>query len=141
LDSKREILIHMLVRDDSDVAMARLRVRELATARRMSEADAVSLMTAVSELARNIVVHAGNGEVLLGIVTDGERTGLLAIAQDDGPGVPNVGDAMRDGFSTRGGLGLGLPSARRLVDDFEIQSGAGRGTSVTLIKWVQRSTS
>lgn len=123
------------IREESDVAMARLHTRELG--RRLGwRASAVeALATAVSEVAQNIVVHAGAGEILLDVVNGRGRPGIVVVARDRGPGIPDVELAMRDGYSTAGGLGLGLPSARRLVDEFEVIGGAGRGATVTLRKW------
>lgn len=117
------------------MAAARQRTRELAEAHHFRRSDTEALATAVSEIARNILVHAGDGELLLGSSESAGRIGLVAIARDHGPGIADVDQAMRDGFSTGDGLGLGLPSARRLVDEFELSSVVGQGTTVKLIKW------
>jgi serine/threonine-protein kinase RsbT len=130
-----QIVFRVLMRDESDVAQARLRVRDLAVGRGLPASAVEALATATSELARNVIVHGGGGELLIGTITHRERSGLTVLARDNGPGISNIEDAMRDGFSTGDGLGLGLPSARRLVDEFEIQSRMGEGTIVTLTMW------
>lgn len=94
-----------------------------------------ALATAVSEIARNMLVHAGGGELFLGSIERAGRVGIVALARDTGPGIADIDEAMRDGFSTGDGLGLGLPSARRLVDEFELSSVVGQGTTVKLTKW------
>jgi serine/threonine-protein kinase RsbT len=123
------------IREEADVSVARTRTRQLALQEGFDDARAAAIATAVSEVAWNIVVHAGAGEIVLDVVTERGRRALTAVARDDHPGIADVEAAMRDGHSTRGGLGLGLPSARRLVDEFEIRSAVGRGTTVTLKKW------
>jgi len=130
-----EAQVRVFIRDESDVAVARRRARELASQQGLSEVEAEALATAVTEIARNIVVHAGGGEILFERVVDAPRRGVVVIARDTGPGIPDVEQAMQDGFSTKRGLGFGLPGARRLVDKFEIESKAGAGTTVTLRKW------
>jgi serine/threonine-protein kinase RsbT len=123
------------VREDADVAIARLRARELARTAGLSHAGIEAVATAVTEIARNIVVHAGCGELMLAIVRERARRGVTVVARDGGPGIADIAEAMRDGFSTARGLGLGLPSARRLMDHFELTSQEGRGTVVTMTKW------
>jgi serine/threonine-protein kinase RsbT len=123
------------VTDDSDVVVVRRRARELAARQGLSEAETESLATAVTEVARNIVVHAGGGEVLFGALGQAPRCGVIVIAHDTGPGIPSIEQAMQDGFSTKGGLGYGLAGARRLVDEFEIESTVDAGTTITLRKW------
>jgi serine/threonine-protein kinase RsbT len=93
------------------------------------------LATALTEIARNVIVHAGTGEVLLGIARAEGRVGVVAIVRDSGAGIPNIDEALQDGHSTGQGLGLGLPSARRLVDDFHVHSVVADGTTVTLRQW------
>jgi len=125
------------IRHEPDVAIARQRARALALREGFPEGRAGAVATAVSEVARNIVVHAGEGEVLLLAVEEGGRRGIVVVAHDDGRGIADVEAAMQDGYSTaRGlGLGLGLSSARRLMDDFALVSAAGAGTTVTMKKW------
>ncbi len=120
---------------DADVMSARLKGRELAAALGISGSDLTLLATAISEIARNIVQYAGSGEIEFRNVVRGGKRGLKIIARDKGPGIPNIGQAMQDGFSTSRGMGLGLPGARRLMDDFEIVSESGKGTIVSMIKW------
>jgi serine/threonine-protein kinase RsbT len=127
--------IRVPIRDDSDVVVARRRTRELASQQGLSEIATEALATAVTEIARNIVVHAGSGEILIGAIGDVSRRGIIVTARDTGPGIPHIEQALQDGFSAKGGLGFGLPGARRLVDEFEIESKAGVGTTVTLRKW------
>jgi serine/threonine-protein kinase RsbT len=110
-------------------------VRELCARHGVPSQAVEALATATSEVARNVIVHAGEGELALGTQQDAGRLGIVVIARDDGPGITDLDAAMRDGFSTGHGLGLGLPSAQRLVHDFEIRSMVGGGTTVTLIVW------
>jgi serine/threonine-protein kinase RsbT len=123
------------IESDADVVTARQRARELAADLELSSTDQTLLATAISEVARNITTYAQRGEVLVSIVQDEDRRGIQVIARDQGPGIADLDRALQDGFTTGGGLGLGLPGARRLVDDFSIDSSPGRGTTVTLVKW------
>jgi serine/threonine-protein kinase RsbT len=102
-----------------------------------SAVDGTFLATAISELARNIVSYAGKGEIAIKAVRNTHRQGIIIVASDDGPGIRDIQQALRDGFSTSGSLGLGLPGVRRLMDEFEIKSRPGRGTIVTVKKWKQ----
>jgi len=123
------------IREEPDVAVARRRARELALALDFPEGRAGAIATAVSEVSRNIVVHAGAGEVILTAVIERGRRGVAVVARDDHPGIEDVEAAMRDGYSSAGGLGLGLPSAKRLVDEFTLVTAVGKGTTVTMTKW------
>ena len=123
------------VRDDTDVGVARRLTRELACRQGLSPVAAEALATAVTELARNIVVHAGSGEVHFKAVGEAARRGVTVTARDTGSGICHIEQAMQDGFSTKGSLGFGLPGARRLVDRFEISSKVDEGTTVTVWKW------
>ena len=124
------------IESDSDVVTARQRARELAAELELSSTDQTLLATAISEVARNITTYAVRGEVLLSVVRDDNgRAGIQVIARDDGPGIEDVELALQDGYTSGGGLGLGLPGARRLVDEFEIESAPKRGTTVRLVKW------
>ena len=127
----------MAINTDQDIVTARQKGRALATGLGFATGDATLIATAISELARNIVSYARRGEVTLKIVDGPGRQGILVIASDDGPGIPDIRQAMRDGFSTSGSLGLGLPGVRRLMDEFEITSQPGRGTRVAVKKWKQ----
>jgi serine/threonine-protein kinase RsbT len=106
----------------------------------LTSTDQTLLATAISEVARNITTYAKRGEVLLSVVRDDAgRRGIRVIARDDGPGIENVEQALQDGFTSGGGLGLGLPGARRLVHEFHIETAPGRGTKVTLVMWERES--
>jgi serine/threonine-protein kinase RsbT len=120
---------------DADVVIARQRAREAAVRAGFSGTDLTLIATAVSEIARNIVKFAHRGEFTFSVVTEPGRTGLVMTARDSGPGIPDLPRALRDGYSTYRGLGIGLPGARRLMDDFDIVSEVGRGTTVTMAKW------
>jgi serine/threonine-protein kinase RsbT len=125
------------IESDADVVTARQRARALAVGLDMPTTDQTLLATAISEIARNITAYAVRGEVLLDVVQDGGRRGVRVVASDDGPGIEDLEKALQDGYTTGGGLGLGLPGARRLVDDFEIETAPGEGTRVTLVKWTR----
>ena len=129
------------IESDSDVVTARQRARELAAELELSSTDQTLLATAISEVARNITTYAGRGEVLLSVIRDDKgRSGIQVIARDDGPGIENVDLALQDGYTSGGGLGLGLPGARRLVDDFHIETAPGQGTTVTLLMWARSNS-
>ena len=125
------------IESDADVVTARQRARELAASLALSSTDQTLLATAISEVARNITTYAVRGEVTVGMVEDGGRRGIRVVARDDGPGIEDIERALQDGYTTGGGLGIGLPGARRLVDEFDIDSAPGRGTTVTLVKWAR----
>ncbi len=120
-----------------DIVTARQKGRELAATLGFSGTDQTLLATAISEVARNIVSYAGRGTIVLSTVEDQGRRGVMIVAEDHGPGIADVALAMRDGYSTGGSLGAGLPGAKRLVDDFELTSVVGAGTTVTLKKWLR----
>lgn len=126
------------VTGDADIVAARQAGRELATQLGFKGSDLALIATAISEVARNIVVYATHGHIDLAVVEERDRRGISVVAQDQGPGIADIAQAMRDGFSTGGSLGLGLPGARRLMDDFEIDSTVGEGTTVRMRKWVRR---
>jgi serine/threonine-protein kinase RsbT len=124
------------IESDNDVVTARQRARELAAMVDLTTMDQTLLATAISEVARNITTYAQRGEVLLSIIRDnGGREGIRVVARDDGPGIADLDLAMQDGYTSGGGLGLGLPGARRLVDEFDIETAPSAGTTVTLVKW------
>jgi len=127
--------VRVAIAADDDLVPARAEARALAERLGFSRTDATLIATAISEIARNIVVHVGQGEIELRPVEEGSRSGLVVTAHDDGPGIRDVEAALRDGYAGRGGLGLGLPGARRLMDDFDVVSQPGRGTTVTMTKW------
>jgi RNA polymerase sigma factor (sigma-70 family) len=131
---QRDDEVRIPIRTDADIVAARQAARQLATRLGFSRTDLTILATAVSEVARNIVRFAGAGEVVV-VLVDGHRQGVQIVARDAGPGILDVDQALTDGFSTYDGLGLGLPGARRLMDEFAVASEPGRGTTVTMTKW------
>ena len=120
---------------DRDIVQARQKGRELAGRLGFSSTELTLIATTISELARNIVLYAGRGEIMVRLVNHGERQGVIVSARDQGPGIPDIPRALQAGFSTSKSLGLGLPGVKRLVDDFEIASQVGQGTTVTVKKW------
>ena len=123
------------IASDVDVVQARHHGRELAAGAGFSTGDQTVIAAAISEVARNILMYARRGEISLSVVANGDQQGVVVVARDQGPGIPDVSRALQDGYSTSGGLGLGLPGARRLMDDFDIASVVGQGTTVTMRKW------
>jgi serine/threonine-protein kinase RsbT len=123
------------IEGEADIVTARQKGRELAAARGLTPTEQTLVATAISEVARNIVVYARHGEVVLSAIESRGRRGLLVVARDEGPGIANPDLAMRDGYSTGNSLGMGLPGARRLMDEFELSSAVGRGTVVAMKKW------
>ena len=120
---------------EPEVVLLRNRVKEYATKIKMGLVNQTKLITAVSELARNMLRYAGGGEVLLEIVTRGRENGVRMRFIDKGPGIGDIQLAMKDGYSTARSMGLGLPGAKRLVSEFELTSEINKGTTVTIIKW------
>ncbi len=127
--------VRVAIDRDVDIVSARQKGRELASQCGLPSTDLAVVATAISELARNIVRYAVRGEIILRLVDDHGKRGIEVVADDDGPGIPDVALAMQDGYSTSGSLGLGLPGVRRLMDEFEITSDFGKGTTVTVRKW------
>ncbi|MBE3014263.1 ATP-binding protein [Microbispora sp. NEAU-D428] len=122
---------------NGDVVVVRQQVRSLAAEIGLSLVDQTKIVTAASELARNALVHAGGGRVLIEVLEGGRRPGLRLVFTDEGPGIPDVEQALTEGWSTAGGLGLGLSGSRRLVDEFDLVSAPGEGTRVTVTKWAR----
>jgi serine/threonine-protein kinase RsbT len=127
--------IRVPIASDQDILAARQKGRSLAAGLSFSPGDATLIATAISELARNIVTYARSGEIRFKVLDGASRRGIQVVAHDEGPGIPDVQQALRDGFSTSGSLGLGLPGVKRLVDEFHIVSAENRGTTVTVRKW------
>ena len=125
------------ISSDADVVLVRQSVRSVAVEANLSLVDQTKLVTAASELARNTLVYGGGGLVRIAIVSSGSRVGVRATFVDEGPGIEDVTLALTDGWTSGVGMGLGLSGARRLVDEFEIDSGLGRGTSVSIVKWMR----
>ena len=127
--------VRMPVERDADIVRARQRGREVAVEAGFPPTEATLIATAISEIARNIVKFARRGEITVTVVDDAGTVGLTVVANDAGPGIADVELALSEGHTTYGGLGLGLPGTRRLMDEFEITSEMGRGTTVTMTKW------
>ncbi len=123
------------IRSDADVVLARQAVRKAATSLSFSLVDQTKIVTAASELARNAVIHGGGGQMRLEVVEQGFRKGLRLVFEDQGPGIADIDLALKDGYTTGSGLGMGLSGSRRLVNEFEIDSRPGEGTRVTIIRW------
>ena len=123
------------VRAEQDIVLVRQRVRALTVALKFSLVEQTKMVTAASELARNMWIYGKGGAVTLTVVEDGGRHGVRVKFADGGPGIPSIEEALRDGFTTGGSMGLGLGGARRLVNDFEIHSKPGEGTRVTITRW------
>lgn len=123
------------IHSDRDIVVARMRGRELATKMGFGTTDLTLIATSISELARNIILYAKQGEIVLRVISDSARHGIEVTARDEGPGIVNPEQATQNGYSTSRGLGMGLPGVRRLMDEFAIVSEIGRGTTVTAKKW------
>lgn len=123
------------LKNSSDVVIARQKVRQVATELRFSLVDQTKLVTAASELARNALDHGGGGQMTLEVVNGLSKTGLKLIFEDSGPGIPDIQAALKDGYTTGSGMGLGLGGSKRLVNEFDIESEVGKGTKITVIRW------
>jgi serine/threonine-protein kinase RsbT len=128
---------HVPVGREGDIVTARQKGRELAIKTGFTGSDPTVIATAISEVARNIIVYAERGEIVLRITRQAGKRGIVIIARDEGPGIADIKQAMQDGFSTAKSLGLGLPGAKRLMDEFEIASEPGKGTTITMTKWAK----
>jgi serine/threonine-protein kinase RsbT len=127
--------VRVQIAREADIVVARQKGRALAAELGFSSCDQTLIATAISEIARNIITYATKGEVLFSAITNGQRRGLSITAADQGPGIANLDAAMQNGYSTSGSLGLGLPGAKRMMDEFEIASEPGRGTTIKMTKW------
>lgn len=123
------------VSDRSDIITARERARFLAAQAGFSASELTLITTALSEIARNVLEHAGRGEVSLSVLQNGTKNGVKIVVTDQGPGISDVAQAMQDGYSSRAGMGIGLAGSKRLMDEFEIRTYIGHGTTVTMKKW------
>lgn len=121
----------------ADVVAARQQARALATQAGFSICDSTLITTAISEMTRNILEYASHGEVTISPLKNGTRRGVKIVASDQGPGIADISKVMQDGYSSNHGLGIGLPGTKRLMDEFEIRSKIGKGTTVTVKKWTQ----
>lgn len=129
---KRDVQV---IRTSSDVVMARQKVRQWATELRFSLVDQTKLVTAASELARNTLDHGKGGAMTMEVLVNGAKQGLRLTFEDQGPGIPDIDQALKDGFTSGGGMGLGLGGSKRLVNEFSIQSEVGKGTKIAVIRW------
>jgi serine/threonine-protein kinase RsbT len=136
-DLENEIHIH--ISSDGDIVVARERGRAIAKSIGFSSTDLTIIATAISEVSRNILMYAKEGEIIIGTSSTGNRCCITIIAEDKGPGIRDISLAMQDGYSTSKGLGLGLPGTRRLMDEFEVASAVGKGTVVTMRKWTTKN--
>jgi serine/threonine-protein kinase RsbT len=125
----------IVIQSDLDIVEARQQGRTMASQLGFTSSELTLVATAISELARNIVVYANRGEITLKLVNHSERQGIVVIASDEGPGIRDVSLALQDGYSTSRSLGMGLPGVRRLMDEFEIETALGQGTKVIVKKW------
>jgi serine/threonine-protein kinase RsbT len=132
----KESEVHVRIQSSADIVAARQQGRRLASQAGFSHSNLTIIATAISEVAQNIVEYAKEGEVIITLINDANKKGVAIVAADQGPGIADVSTVMRDGYSTGKGLGIGLPGARRLMDEFEIASEIGKGTTVTMKKWV-----
>ena len=123
------------IRSETDVVLVRQAVRKWAAEIGFSLVDLTKIVTAASELARNTLIHGGGGSARLEVLTEGARKGIRLSFEDKGPGIPDLELALRDGYTTGGGLGLGLSGSKRLMSEFEVVSRLGEGTRVTVAKW------
>jgi serine/threonine-protein kinase RsbT len=123
------------IQSSSDVVLARQKVRQWATELKFTLVDQTKLVTAASELARNTLDHGKGGQMVIEAVENLSRQGLKLTFEDQGPGIPDIQAALRDGFTTGSGMGLGLGGSKRLVNDFHIESEPGKGTRITVVRW------
>ena len=124
------------IRVEQDVVLARQAARQAAVACKMRLIDQTKLVTAASELARNAVIYGGGGSMEWEVVDSGLRRGLRLVFSDNGPGIPDIAQALTDGWTSGSGMGLGLSGSRRLVDQFELESEPGKGTRVAITNWI-----
>ncbi|WAC75920.1 anti-sigma regulatory factor [Roseateles sp. SL47] len=125
----------MAIRSEADIVMARQQVRRLTQALKFSLVDQTKMITAASELSRNTLIYGGGGDMQWQLVQQGVRNGLRLSFVDQGPGIPDIDLALKDGWTSGGGLGMGLSGSKRLVNDFELETAPGKGTRVTITRW------
>ena len=127
----------VVIGHEADIVTARQRGRELAAERGFSRTEQTLIATAISEVARNIVEYAERGEITLSAIERDGRRGIMVVARDSGPGISDLELAMSDGYSTKNSLGVGLPGAKRIMDEFALLSVPGEGTTITMKKWAR----
>ncbi len=135
---RREVIVK--IDSPADIVAARQQARALATQAGFSICDSTLITTAISEMTRNILEYARQGEVTISLLKNGTKCGVKIVARDHGPGIADISQVMQDGYSSRKGMGIGLPGTKRLMDEFEIRSKVGNGTTVTMKKWSPKST-
>ena len=138
LDRHSARSLEISIESDSDLLAARQEARAIAFELGFSLTAVVGIVTALSEMTRNMLTYAGRGELRIESIRDGDRSGILITARDEGPGIPDLQKAMMDGYSTSGGLGIGLPGIKRLMDSFEVHTGPEKGTTVIVRKWLEK---
>jgi serine/threonine-protein kinase RsbT len=136
--NRHEKALRLSISSDSDLLAARQQARAIAFDMGFSLTAVVGIVTALSEMTRNMLLYAGRGELAIESIRDGDRRRILISARDEGPGIPDLQKAMMDGYSTSGGLGMGLPGIKRLMDSFEIRTEPEKGTTVIVRKWLER---
>ena len=127
--------IRVPIKSDADIVLARQKGRALATELGFAQSDRVLIVAAISELARNVIEYAQKGEMIMHSVHNANKKGIEIITRDGGPGIPDIAQALQDGYPSRKYLGLGLPGTKRIMDEFNIESKVGDGTTVTMKKW------
>ncbi len=137
--SRQEILQNIQIENNIDLVKARQVVRAIAKDLNFNIVNQTKLITAVSELTRNVLIYSGKGKIVIELLETDINKGLRITVTDDGPGIPDIDLAITDGYSTSKGLGKGLSGTKRLMDDFSIQSEVGKGTEVVIIKWMDPS--
>lgn len=129
--------IEIVINNEFDIVLARQKGREVSKDLQFGSVDQARITTAISELARNIYLYAGSGQITIRILEENGRRGIQISAADNGPGISDIRMVLQDGFSTSGGLGAGLPGVKRLMDSFDIDSYPGTGTTITITKWAR----
>ena len=129
--------IIITINNEFDIVLARQKGREVSKELQFGGVDQARITTAISELARNIYLYAGSGQITIDVLEDNGRKGIQISAEDNGPGINDIRMVLQDGFSTSGGLGAGLPGVKRLMDSFDIDSMPGNGTKITITKWAR----
>jgi serine/threonine-protein kinase RsbT len=129
--------VDIVIERETDIVTARQKGRELAGTIGFGSSEQTLIALAISEITRNIISFAGHGSIKLSRVDSGGRRGILIVARDEGPGIPDIELAMRDGYSTAKSLGVGLPGTKRVMDEFDLDSTVGKGTTITMKKWLR----